>query len=369
MNKKIAFVYDWMDKWGGVERLLLVLHDLFPSAPFFTSYYNPSLSWFKNIVIIPSFMQKLPIFIRNNRILSLFFFPYAFESFDFSAYDIVISISSSFAKSIITKPSTKHINIMLTPTRFLTTHENLYIPVPIKKMFLRYINDLKKWDKIASQRPDSIISISKHIQKKCEQYYNQKSIVIYPPFDIDYWNNIKRNIKITPPSKKPYYLIVSRLEPYKRIDLAIHVINKNPNIRLIIIGSGTLERKLKQMSSDNINFIKSCSDEELATYYSYADALIMPQDEDFGYVSLEAQFFGCPVISYKESGGAETIIDGKTGILFNEQTYDSFFEALEKYQSLSYTIKTHVKNLKLEYLSPFSKTTFIKKLISFIDNS
>ena len=134
-NKKIAIVYDWIDKWGGVERVLLTLHDMFPQAHFYTSYYDSySAPWAKNLKIKTSFIQHLPNFIKKNRIFSLFLYPYAFESFDLSEYDIVISVSSSFAKSVITKPCTLHISYLLTPTRFLWLYPEIYTNNFFKKI-------------------------------------------------------------------------------------------------------------------------------------------------------------------------------------------------------------------------------------------
>lgn len=373
MNKKIAIVYDWMDKWGGVERLLTVLHEIFPEAPFYTSHVNDNLSWIKNIRVLPSFIQKLPKWIRSNRLLSAFLYPYAFESFNLSEYDIVISISSSYAKAVVTKPHTKHINFMLAPTRFLWTHEKEYINPLIQNILKPYFESLKNWDKIVSQRPDIIISISNFVKNQCKKYYNCDSEVLYPPFDLDYWSDIKKRNKksnftnlISTFQNKPYYLIVSRLEPYKRIDLPITYFNQNPEKNLIIVGKGSQKKKLKKMASTMINFIDCCSDEDLAFLYSHANALIMPQAEDFGYVSLESQFFGCPIISYKNSGVAETISNNKTGLLFSNQTIKSLSDILEKYQSLSYTMKNYTKSLDLNYFSKFSKKHFVQRINQII---
>lgn len=365
MNKKIAIVYDWMDKWGGVERLLLNLHKAFPYAPFYTSFYDKNLKWIKDIKIIPSFIQSLPSFIKNSRKLSLTFFPYAFESFDFSDFDTVISVSSSFAKGIITKPNTKHINIMLTPTRFLWSHNYEYINTTTNYFLKPYIDKLKKWDIIASKRPDIIFSISKNVQNRCKKYYNLSSELLYPLFDIEYWSEIKKNISNNGTQETPYYLAVSRLEPYKKIDLLVDTFSKI-NKKLKIVGNGSLHKKLSNKKHKNIEFIKSVSDNSLAKLYTDAKALIMPQDEDFGYVSLEAQFFGCPIITYKTSGATETILENKTGLIFNKQTSNSLQEVLEKYETLQYTMKTYLKNIDKNYFNKFSKDNFISNLAKYI---
>jgi glycosyltransferase involved in cell wall biosynthesis len=362
--QKIAIVYDWIDSWGGVERLLLQFHELFPDAIFFTSYTNfKKASWAKDLTIANSFMQKLPHFIKDNRSLSVPFYPFAFESFDFSAFDLVISITSSFAKSIITRPDTLHICYLLTPTRFLWTHPQ----APMLTSPL--IKHLKKWDLIAAQRPDQYIAISKTVHKRLKSIYNRDSEVIYPPFDIEYWDKIKdkANTKHKILNNK-YFLVVSRLEQYKRVDLAIKTFNKLKDKKLIVVGTGTQESKLKSMSGSNITFLKSVLDSDLASIYSNAEALIMPQEEDFGYVSLEAQLFGCPVIAFKNGGATETIIEGKTGILFDTQSVEAILNALANFDKMSYTLKESTRKVGLENVERFSKRKFTNQFQAFVNS-
>lgn len=361
-DKKIAIVYDWIDKWGGVERVLLTLHEMFPHAEFYTSYFDSeTASWAKDISIKSSFIQKLPTIIKKNRILSLLIYPFVFESFDFSSYDLVISVTSSFSKSIITKPGTTHICYLLTPTRFLWSHKKQYIQGSIRKktadLFRGY---LEKWDLVASERPDKIISLSKTVQERCQKYYKRDSQVIYPPFDEAYWNKIRLKIKDERLRIKSnnYYLIVSRLEPYKKVDLAVKSFNQL-NMNLIIIGTGTQEKYLRKIAKKNIQFIPYVSDEELARLYSDAEALIMPQEEDFGYVSLEAQFFGCPVISYNKGGAVETIIPNKTGLFFIAQNPSALTRTLEHFHTISYNLKKSTQRLGRENVERFNKKIFM----------
>ncbi|MBI5127609.1 glycosyltransferase [Candidatus Roizmanbacteria bacterium] len=358
-KKKTAIVYDWMDKWGGVERVLLTLHEMFPKAVFFTSYFDSEkAAWAKNLKPKTSFIQKLPKLIRGNRVFSLPFYPIVFESIDFKGYDLVISVTSSFAKSVITQPGTKHICYLLTPTRFLWSHEKDYF----KRITLyarRYTNYLKNWDQVAAQRPDKIVSISETARVRCSKYYHRKSEVVYPPFDVDYWQKIKSEInsKYKIPNTK-YYLIVSRLESYKKIDLAIKVFKKLQE-SLVIVGEGSQEAYLRKLSGKNISFLKKLSDEELGNLYSNAQALIMPQEEDFGFVSLESQFFGCPVISYKKGGARETIIEGKTGVFFNNQSTESLGRAIERFNKMKYNLRTNTKKFGEENVKRFNKDNFI----------
>ena len=366
---KIAIVYDWLDKWGGVERLLLILAEMYPNAWFYTSYFDPAkAAWAKNLNIKTSYIERMPDFIKKNRKSSIPFYPFAFESFDFSGYDLVISASSGFAKGIITRPPTKHICLLLTPTRYLWIHPDEYkTNTPWLKPYVKY---LKKWDRIAAQRPDTIISISKTVQERAKVYYKRNSTVIYPPFDIRYWSDIKAlmsNSKYQIKSKiqildHDFFLIVSRLEAYKKVKLAIQTFNNLSNKRLIIVGTGSQLNELKNLAKSNIFFLADATDKELGLYYSNAQGLIMPQEEDFGLVALEAQFFGCPVISFRKGGALETVIENQTGIFFDKQTVDSLSDCINQYDKIKISIKK-----KMEVNGPincqrFSKEEFITKI-------
>ncbi len=375
---KIAIVYDWLDKWGGVERVLLEFKHLFPSADFYTSYQNlEKAPWAKNLQAKTSFIQKLPNFIKKRRIFSLPFYPYAFETFDFSNYQLVISVSSSFAKSIITKPNTRHICYLLTPTRYFWFQKDLYFKNKILNFFVTpYLNSLKKWDLIVSKRPDVLISISSAVAKRTNKYYQRDSQIIYPPFDIDYWSSIKHQIskikninkKLKRTQSKKFFLVVSRLEPYKKVDLVIKIFNQKSNLNLVIVGQGSEEKKLKHDAKKNITFISYVSDSELAQLYASAETLIMPQEEDFGYVSLESQFFGCPVIAYRKGGAEETVLENTTGLFFNDQNQESLAAALERFNKLSYNLKQSTKVNGPKQGQKFNRVNFENKLLDLVKN-
>ncbi|MCR4277301.1 MAG: glycosyltransferase, partial [Candidatus Roizmanbacteria bacterium] len=286
------------------------------------------------------------------------------------------SITSSFAKSVVTQPGTKHICYLLTPTRYLWSHKKDYL----KNKFINYLiggylDYFKNWDKIAAQRPDKIISISEAVRTRCKKYYGRDSEVVYPGFDMKYWNEIKLKIKseklrmeLKTKYKIPdtkYFLIVSRLEPYKKIDLAINVFNKL-NKKLVIIGKGSQSDELKQLAGDNITFLSELSDVELAGLYSNTQALIMPQEEDFGYVALEAQFFGCPVIAYKKGGAKETIIEGKTGVFFLDQTGQSLKRAVERFDKIKYNLKNRTTKFGMSNIERFDIKTFEKGFLNIL---
>lgn len=366
MSKKIAIVYDWIDKWGGVERLLLTLHEMFPEADFYTSYYDKeNTPWADKLNIHTSFIQKLPNFIRKSRVLSLPLYPYAFESFDLTTYDVVISVTSAFAKSVITKPNTKHICYLLTPPRYLWGAEDEYIKGGFKKFIAAGpLEKMRKFDFISAQRPDSIISLSQTVSRRCQKYYHRESEVIYPPFDISYWASLKPEKVELKESK--YYLIVSRLEPYKKVDLVVKAFKNMKDKNLVVVGEGSQKEALKTISGNNTQFLGRVSDEKLAYLYGHAEAFIMPQEEDFGYTSLEAQFFGCPVITYAHGGGTETVLDGETGVHFPRQTEKSLIEGLDRFHTISYNVKSKLEKEKVKHLKKYSREKFQQQIKALI---
>jgi glycosyltransferase involved in cell wall biosynthesis len=365
-GKKIAIIYDWIDKWGGVERMLITLHELFPTAVFYTSYYDKQTApWAQELTIKQSFLSRFPAFIKHNRFFSLLFFPYIFESFDLTGYDNVISITSAFAKSVITKPETNHISIVLTPPRYIWNDTSTYLSSFQRNILLPIIHAFREWDFIASRRPDTLYSISKAVQQRVRNYYQIESEILYPPFDLDYWHNVQ----ITPPDihlPSSYYLVVSRLEPYKKVDLVIEAFKKLKQDNLIIVGSGSLKNELSKHEYPNITFLQSVDDMQLAYIYSHAQALIMAQEEEFGYVALEAQFYNCPVIAYKSGGAQETVLDNKTGIFFSHQNSESLVVAIENYKKISYTLKNYLKKNAFNHLKKFSKDTFNKHILKLL---
>ena len=352
---KVAIVYDRVNKWGGAERVLLTLHEMFPEAPLYTSVYDEkNAPWAKAFPrVITSFIQKIP-FAKNNHEFLAPLMPLAFETFNFDGFDLVISVTSESAKGIITRPGTTHICYCLTPTRYLWSGYEDYFKNSILKFITKpIVSYLKSWDKIASGRPDKIIAISTEVKSRIKRYYDRDSEIIFPPV------NIHENIEPKTIEGK-YYLIVSRLVSYKKVDLAIKTFNKL-GYPLYIVGTGNQETKLKLMSRQNIKFLGGVSDEELLDVYKNAIALIMPQEEDFGIVSIEAQSMGIPVIAYSKGGAVDTVTDGITGVIFNEQNEESLSQAIEKFSEISFNRKTLMTNA-----TRFSKEVFKKEFIKNI---
>lgn len=356
---KIAIVADWLTDFGGAERVILRLHKLFPDAPIYTSVFNEkNMAGFGSADIATSFLQKLPGAKEHHQFYILLM-PYAFEHFDLSKYDIVISSSHACAKGIITKPETMHICYCHSPMRYLwdNCHEyikNYNLPWIIKKLAQRPLHKLRLWDKLAADRADHFIANSKNTQKRIKKYYKRDSEVIYPMVDLE-------RFRI---SKNPggYFIAVGRLIPYKKFDLIVKVFNEL-GLPLKIVGTGTEESNLRKKAKKNIEFLGRRNDKETAELLSKAKALIFPQLEDFGITPLEAMACGRPVIAYKKGGALETVTDGKTGIFFNEQSVESLKDAVLKF--LKTEKKFDPKEIR-RHAEKFSPSVFDKKIIKFI---
>lgn len=340
--QRVALVYDRMTKWGGAERVLLVLHELFPKAPLYTSIYNfQTAPWAK---VFPHIYVGIS-FLHSHHELVPWLMPLAFEHFDFSNYDLVISITSESAKGIITKPGTKHICYCLTPTRYLYSHGQTYLSNPLFHLVAKY---LRYWDQIAAHRPDYYLAISKTVQNRIQKYYSLPSEIVYPPVDTDFFTPATR------PSSD-YFLVVSRLVEYKNINQLISVFNSLTD-KLIIVGCGSLKL---QKYNPNTKLVGQVSDEQLRDYYQNCKALVFMHEEDFGLVPLEAQACGKPVIALNIGGATETVIPGKTGVL------------LDSIENLPYTITSFnvsafdpvtIRNHALKFSQNQFKKHFIQTL-------
>jgi len=348
----VAIVYDRVNKWGGAERVLLELNKIFPEAPLYTSLYSPNKArWADKFSVRTSFLQRIK-FLRDRHELLGVFMPIAFESFDFKEYDLVISVTSEAAKGIITAPATKHICICLTPTRYLWSDYEIYFRTHLfRKLAYPAVLYLRFWEKIAIRRPDAVLAISKTVQDRIKKYYDVKSTVLYPPA-----TGILEEKEIEDPFEKDYFLIVSRLVPYKRIDIAVEALNKL-NLNLIVIGKGVEKKYLKKISGKKTKFREYVSDRLLRGYYKNANALIYPSREDFGIAMVEALSHGTPVIAFKKGAASEIVTEGKTGTFFTRQTPKSLIDKLKNFDKDKYNSNDCRKSALR-----FSNETFKKKL-------
>ena len=324
---KVAFVHEYLNQFGGAERLLQVLCAMFPNAPIFTLLYDENATGgvFAGRDIRTSFLQKVPFAKKHHRLFPLLM-PVAVEQFDFSDFDLVLSVSASFAKGIITKPGTKHICYCLTPPRFLWDESQQFIksisyPAILKKIIPPFMTYLRIWDKEASFRVDQFWTISGFINERIEKYYGRKAeAIIYPPVNVAKFHIFAQT--------GDYFFMAGRLVSYKRFDLAIRAFNEL-KLPLKIAGDGPEADRLKKMAGKNVEFLGLVSDEKLAELYAGAKACIFPQEEDFGIVPLESMASGRPVIAYRGGGAVETIVEGKTGVFFKSQ--EVLKESLKKF--------------------------------------
>lgn len=327
LQQKVALVHDDLVQWGGAERVLLGLSEIYPNAPIYTSVYdqdNKTLSrLFGSKQIVTSLLQKIPGWRSLYKAL-LPFYPLSFEQFDFSEFNLVISHTTRFAKSIITKPQTKHICYMHTPPRFLW-HFSALKSYGLGELLM---TKLRIYDQVSARRVDFFLAGSENARRRIKKVYRVQSKVVYPFVDLDRFKNIES-------FNGGYFVVAGRPNRYKRFDLAQSAC-QNLRIPLKVI-NGEL------------------SDEEVLRILAGCKALIIPGIEDFGLTSLEAQALGKPVVAFKEGGALETVVPGKTGIFFSEQTTDSLKDALLKLDCLKINPEDCLRNA-----GGFSKENFVR---------
>lgn len=376
---KVALVHELLTLRGGAERVLRVFADMFPDAPIYTLLYNEKKlgDWFPKVRIytasFPTPYALLPTPYRFNHHLYLSHFPKAIESFDFSEFDLVISSSSAFAHSIITNGKPKHLSFVNSPARYLwdRTHDVLeqagkgFIG-PLKRMYLeRIFHKLRIWDCESAARADRIIVSSKEVQRRVELYWRRESTVVYPPID-DFWfpeQGTRNKELIRNQIQHPdYFLVVSTLVPYKRIELAIEACNRL-KLYLKIVGEGPDRKRLEKLAGPTIEFYGYRRGDELRDLYTGAKATIVPGDEDFNLVALESMACGTPVIAYGAGGPLETIIEGKTGEFFMDPTTDSLLGVMENYEQKMYSFDACRARA-----AEFSRSAFEKNIHAQIDD-
>lgn len=327
---KIAIVCDFLTKLGGAQKVLKVLHDTYPEAPIYCLLYDEAGTQgvFRDCKIIPSVLQKYPAFIRRRPKFLVGKFAKAVEEFDLSKYDIVISMNDSFAHGVITKPETFHLCYCHTPTRYLWDWHSEYarenkIGFGPKGLFVRYLLHKQRiWDRVSAARVDHFIANSINVQKRIRKYYHMDSTVVYPPVEVE-------QITLADEPPKDFYLIVSRLEPYKRIDLAVRACTRLKK-KLVVIGDGSAKNYLESLAGPTIKFLSWKKGAELFPYFQNAKAFVFPGEDDFGITPVESMAAGRPVIAFKRGGTLETIIEGQTGVFFTEPSIDSITEAILK---------------------------------------
>jgi glycosyltransferase involved in cell wall biosynthesis len=359
---EVALVHDWLNQMGGAEAVLETLVQMFPQAPIYTSIYwrDEMPAAYLNWDIHPLWLNRAPrIYEKHQQYLPLY--PLAWNGLRLSRYQVVLSNKSGFCHGV--RASDKryaalHICYCLTPTRYVWTFDEYArsegLSAPLRLALKPLVLALRRWDYQAAQRVDHFIAISTEIQQRIRRYYGRESDIIYPPVDLR---------RFAPQRDRgDYYLMVSRLIPYKRLDLAIEAFNRL-GLPLIIAGSGRDAGRLENLAKPNVRFLGRVPDADLPDLMARCKAFIFPGNEDFGITPVEVQASGRPVIAFGAGGALDTVVDGVTGVHFAEQSVDSLAAALERFNTLKFDpaiIRRHAET--------FSTETFKQRLTAFIED-
>lgn len=359
---RVALVHEFLTQRGGAERVLRAFHGIFPDAPVYTLVQDPqrTAGAFADLDIRASYLQKLPGMPKNYK----WYLPLmrrAIESFDFGAYDLVLSDASAFAKGVLTKNPAIHVCYCHTPTRYLWQSMDEYVgDLPqgpaakaAARWYLRAV--LKNWDKQAADRPDFFIANSRTVQERIRKYYHRSSEVIYPPVDTGFFKPVS-------PDRESYFFAASRLETYKKIDVVVEAF-QILGLPLKVAGSGSLLARFQKAAPRNIEFLGQVTDERLRELYSRAQAFIFPALEDAGIMVLESLACGTPVVALNAGGSAEYIRDGENGVLFASQSPEEIGKAVRRIQHLSFDREELRKNAL-----PFDIRIFQQKIKQFLSS-
>jgi len=323
---RLALVHDWLTGMRGGEKVLEVVCERFPGAELFTLVHVPgSVSpAIERRPVHTSFLQRFPL-IRHYYRLCLPLFPTAVEQFDLDRFDVVLSISHCCVKSIIRPGRAKHICYCLTPMRYAWDQFDAYFgPARTGRAasaaMRRAMARMARWDRATAGRADRYVAISHYVAARIRRYYNREATVVYPPVDTDFFSPGAAR-------PEPFALVVSALVPYKRIELAIEGC-RLAGIPLKIVGAGPELAALQRFANGTAEFLGRASNEEIRDLYRRASVAILPGEEDFGIVPLEAQACGRPVVALARGGALETVVQGETGVLVSEPTAEAFADAI-----------------------------------------
>jgi glycosyltransferase involved in cell wall biosynthesis len=329
---RVAFVHDYLTQFGGAERVLLEMHRLYPQAPLYTSLVRRQAvaGHFDAVDVRTSFLQQVPGAARHFRAL-VAFYPLAFSSLDLRGYDLIISSTTAFAKGVRVPPQTLHVCYMNTPTRFLWYPEeyaDVLTPAPLRPAWHVLRAWLKRWDVAAAQRPQVIVTNSRHVARRIARIYGRRSEIVPCPVQVP----ADAEAQAAHQPDGGYFLVLSRLLPYKRIHLAVQACTR-ARLPLVIAGSGPDEERLRRLAGPSVTFAGWVSDERRDELLRSARAVIVCGVEDFGLVPLEAAARGRPAVAFAAGGALETIVEGETGLFFTEPSPDALLAALEQLAS------------------------------------
>lgn len=355
---RVALVHDYLNQMGGAEKVLLALTELFPSAPIYTSIYAPHRvdRRFRSMDIRTSFMQRLPLVKRKHQPF-LPLFPQAFERMDLRGYDLVISDSSAFAKGVVTRPDALHICYCHTPMRWAWNYEDYVERERLGRLARTalppFISRLRQWDYATAARVDYFLANSPTVVARIAKYYRRESTYLPPPVETARFAISAEH--------DDYFLVVSRLVPYKRIDLAVEACSRL-NLPLRVVGAGRDEGRLRRMAGKSVRFLGRLSDEEVRAQLARCRAFIFPGEEDFGITPVEAMASGRPVVAYGAGGALATVVDGVTGLYFSRQTPEALTGALARLDSVAFdprVIRRHAEE--------FDTDRFKRRFTQFVE--
>jgi glycosyltransferase involved in cell wall biosynthesis len=358
-SPKVAIIYDWLTNMGGAERVVLALHQAYPDAPIFTSVFNPkACPEFANLDVRTSYLQKLPSKLRYRHQLFPLLRANAFRRLNLRDYDIVISSASAEAKAVQVRPGAIHICYCHPPTRYYWSHYKEYLSEPgfgllnpaVRVALPMLVRLMRRSDLKAVTGVTRFIANSSAVAERIKTFYGRDSVVLNPPVDMQRF----RSLNIT--GQRHGFVALGRQVHYKRIDLAIKACS-SLGTPLTVYGNGPDYQRLRELAGPTVKFITNATDEQVALALSKAEAFLFPQEEDFGIVQIEAMAAGCPVIAYAKGGALDATIDGKTGLLFAQQTAESLEDAIRRFQSHKFdplAIQLHAEK--------FSQEKFISKI-------
>lgn len=357
---KIAIAHDYLIQMGGAERVVEVFHDMYPEAPIFTTVFsdNRLSTNLKDADIRATWLQNIPGVKANFKgVLPLY--PIAIRDFDFRDFDIVLSSSSAFMKSIQVPKHTFHICYCHTPMRFAWDYDTYMARQSksnlLKSMLKLYMNRLKTWDQKTSRNVNQFVANSTVVKRRIQHYYQRESDVIFPPINTSRFEVAKQI--------GDYYLVVSRLVSYKRIDLAVEAFSRN-GLKLCIVGEGPDRKRLEGMAKPNVQFLGRLEDAEVNKLMAECRALVFPGEEDFGITPLEANAAGRPVIAFQGGGALDTIVPNVNGVFFRRQEVDDVLAAVE-------TVEKHPWNVNdiTSHARKFDEDTFKEQFKKYVEQA
>jgi len=329
---RVAIVCSWLNQYGGAERVLEVVHEMYPQAPVYTSIYWPQAlpERYRAWDIRPSPLNRLPLIQRHHQPF-LPLYPWAFETMRLEGYDLVLSVTSAFAHGVRVGPGATHLCYCLTPARFLWDYSSYarreQLGPAARALLPLVLGPLRTWDARAARRVHHFVAISQAVQARIARHYGRPAHIIYPPVDTGAFE-VSHEVD-------DYYLVLGRLVPYRRIDLAVEAFNRL-RLPLVIAGEGRDRAALERLAGPTVRFLGRVSDAERKRLLSHCRAFLWPGEEDFGIAPLEANASGRPVIAYAAGGALETVVEGVTGAFFREQTADALADAVAAFDAARY---------------------------------